>query len=120
MLSVNVNESFQLSSSPMESSNGPDSTDGLPSIDFSDSPPSLPTICTDVNVVPEHERNELQQSISNLEGKVFENFQFRVSSLGRFASGMAKSKSAYEQKCLLDLAKVIIFFNWVLQERLHS
>ncbi|KAM1549563.1 hypothetical protein ACFX15_010117 [Malus domestica] len=54
----------------MESSNGPDSTDGLPSIDFSDSPPPLPTICTDVNVVPEHEKNELQQSISNLEGEI--------------------------------------------------
>ncbi|KAM1243281.1 hypothetical protein TB2_034342 [Malus domestica] len=72
---VNVNESFQSSSSPIESSNGPDSTNGLPSIDFSDSPPPLPTICTDVNVVPEHKKNELQQTISNLGGEITQLFQ---------------------------------------------
>lgn len=66
--SANVNES--LKSSPMESN--PDSLNGLPSVsDLPDSPP-LPTIYTDVNVVPEHEKNELQQSISSLEGRVFE------------------------------------------------
>lgn len=74
LVSVSAKESFQ--TSHMESN--PDSIDGLPPVSyFSDSPP-LPTICTDVNVIPEHEKNELQQSISNLEGKVFE-FQFQVS-----------------------------------------
>lgn len=74
LVSVSAKESFQ--TSHMESN--PDSIDGLPPVSyFSDSPP-LPIICTDVNVIPEHEKNELQQSISNLEGKVFE-FQFQVS-----------------------------------------
>lgn len=74
LVSVSAKESFQ--TSHMESN--PDSIDGLPPVSyFSDSPP-LPIICTDVTVIPEHEKNELQQSISNLEGKVFE-FQFQVS-----------------------------------------
>lgn len=74
LVSVSAKESFQ--TSHMESN--PDSIHRLPPVSyFSDSPP-LPTICTDVNVIPEHEKNELQQSISNLEGKVFE-FQFQVS-----------------------------------------
>lgn len=65
--SVNVKE--PLKSSPMESN--PDSSDGFPpDSDLSDSPP-LPTIYTDVNVVPEHEKNQLQLSISNLEGMIF-------------------------------------------------
>ncbi|PQQ11437.1 kinesin-like protein KIFC3 [Prunus yedoensis var. nudiflora] len=66
LVSVSAKESFQ--TSHMESN--PDSIDGLPPVSyFSDSPP-LPTICTDVNVIPEHEKNELQQSISNLEGEI--------------------------------------------------
>ncbi|KAF3454370.1 hypothetical protein FNV43_RR04817 [Rhamnella rubrinervis] len=66
--SADVNES--LKSSPMESN--PDSLNGLPPVsDLPDSPP-IPPIYTDVNVVPEHEKDELQQSISCLEGRVFE------------------------------------------------
>ncbi|KAI5326569.1 PREDICTED: kinesin [Prunus dulcis] len=66
LVSVSAKESFQ--TSHMESN--PDSIDGLPPVSyFSDSPP-LPIICTDVNVIPEHEKNELQQSISNLEGEI--------------------------------------------------
>ncbi|XP_021817557.1 kinesin-like protein KIN-14U isoform X1 [Prunus avium] len=66
LVSVSAKESFH--TSHMESN--PDSIDRLPPVSyFSDSPP-LPTICTDVNVIPEHEKNELQQSISNLEGEI--------------------------------------------------
>ncbi|XP_008218171.1 PREDICTED: kinesin-like protein KIFC3 [Prunus mume] len=66
LVSVSAKEFFQ--TSHMESNS--DSIDGLPPVSyFSDSPP-LPTICTDVNVIPEHEKNELQQSISNLEGEI--------------------------------------------------
>ncbi|PRQ41964.1 putative minus-end-directed kinesin ATPase [Rosa chinensis] len=57
-----------LESAPMESN--PDSSDGLPPVSYlSDSPP-LPATCTDVNVVPEHEKNQLQQSICSLEGEI--------------------------------------------------
>ncbi|GMN25304.1 hypothetical protein TIFTF001_000875 [Ficus carica] len=50
----------------------PDSPDGLPLIsEMSDSPP-LPTIFTDVNVIPEHDKNGLLQSMSNLEGEIAE------------------------------------------------
>ncbi|BFG37089.1 hypothetical protein CerSpe_233630 [Prunus speciosa] len=66
LVSVSAKESFQTS----HMVSNPDSIDGLPPVSyFSDSPP-LPTICTDVNVIPEHEKNELQQSISNLEGEI--------------------------------------------------
>lgn len=37
----------------------PDSIDGLPAVSYSN----------DVNVVPEHEKNQLQQTVCNLEGK---------------------------------------------------
>ncbi|KAA8544993.1 hypothetical protein F0562_019790 [Nyssa sinensis] len=48
----------------------PDSLDGLPqSSELPDSPP-VSALYTDVNVVPEHEKNELEQSISNLEGEI--------------------------------------------------
>lgn len=67
--SVNVLKEQHFKSSPMESN--PDSPDGLPLIsEMSDSPP-LPTIFTDVNVIPEHDKNRLLQSMSNLEGKNF-------------------------------------------------
>ncbi|KAJ7973431.1 Kinesin-like protein [Quillaja saponaria] len=47
-----------------------DSLDGFPPAgDFVDSPP-IPAIYTDVSVVPEHEKNELEQSILNLEGEI--------------------------------------------------
>ncbi|KAH7543186.1 hypothetical protein FEM48_Zijuj02G0156800 [Ziziphus jujuba var. spinosa] len=63
-----ANLKVSLNTSPMESN--PDSLDGLPPVsDLLDSPP-LPTIYTDVNVVPEQEKNELQQSISSLEGEI--------------------------------------------------
>ncbi|KAK9215317.1 hypothetical protein WN944_007322 [Citrus x changshan-huyou] len=59
-----------LKSSPMESTL--ESSDGLPPVpDLPDSPP-LPFICTDVNVVPEQQKNELEQSIINLEGEIVE------------------------------------------------
>ncbi|KAJ0013252.1 hypothetical protein Pint_20597 [Pistacia integerrima] len=61
--------SLNLKSSLMGSN--PDSLDGLPPIsDLSDSLPPLPSIYTDVNVVPEHQKTELEQSISNLEGEL--------------------------------------------------
>ncbi|XP_031284334.1 kinesin-like protein KIN-14U [Pistacia vera] len=61
--------SLNLKSSPMGSN--PDSLDALPPIsDLSDSLPPLPSIYTDVNVVPEHQKTELEQSISNLEGEL--------------------------------------------------
>ncbi|XP_057963011.1 kinesin-like protein KIN-14U [Malania oleifera] len=46
-----------------------DSLDGLPLASELDSPP-LPAIYTDVNVVPEHEKNELRKTITNLEGEL--------------------------------------------------
>ena len=56
-----------LTSSPMGSN--PDSLNGLPPVpDLPDSPP-LSTIFCDVNVVPEQEKSELEQSIINFEGK---------------------------------------------------
>lgn len=62
-----------LKSSPMESTI--ESIDGLPPVpDLPDSP-RLPLICTDVNVVPEQQKNELEQSIINLEGEKSFKFQ---------------------------------------------
>lgn len=47
-----------------------DSFNGLPPVsELADSPP-LPTIFTDVNVVPEQEKSQLEQLISNLEGNI--------------------------------------------------
>ncbi|GKV07366.1 hypothetical protein SLEP1_g19156 [Rubroshorea leprosula] len=47
-----------------------DSFTGLPPVsELADSPP-LPTIFTDVNVVPEQEKSQLEQLISNLEGEI--------------------------------------------------
>lgn len=57
-----------LESLPMGSHSDP-SCGLLPSSKFSDSPP-LPTVYTDVTVVPEHEKHELKQTIANLEGLV--------------------------------------------------
>lgn len=54
-----------------------DSNDGSPPVSYFSDSSLLPTTCTDVNVVPEHEKNELQQSMSNLEGKVL-NFSFQI------------------------------------------
>ncbi|KDP23612.1 hypothetical protein JCGZ_23445 [Jatropha curcas] len=59
------NEKGSIKSSPMGSNL--DYLDGMPlETDLLDLPPPL-TIYTDVNVVPEQEKNELEQSISNLE-----------------------------------------------------
>lgn len=58
--------SLPLESSFMESNSG--SLDGLPrSPELSDSSPVVNGY-TDVNVVPEHEKHELEQVIVNLEG----------------------------------------------------
>ncbi|XP_062004098.1 kinesin-like protein KIN-14U [Rosa rugosa] len=57
-----------LESAPMESN--PDSSDGLPPVSYSSDSPPLPATCTDVNVVPEQQKNQLQQSICNLEGEI--------------------------------------------------
>lgn len=63
------NANGSLKSSPMGSS--PGYPDGLPpESDLPDSS-SPPTVYTDVNIVPEHEMNELEKSILNLEGKSF-------------------------------------------------
>ncbi|KAL7234919.1 hypothetical protein ACSBR1_018399 [Camellia fascicularis] len=48
----------------------PDSPDALlPPSEIPD-PPPVPTISIDVNVVPEHEKDELERTISNLEGEI--------------------------------------------------
>lgn len=57
----------ETSSSPMGSN--PDSLDGLPPVPVLPDSPPLSTIFCDVNVVPEQEKNELEQSIVKLEGK---------------------------------------------------
>ncbi|OMO98908.1 hypothetical protein COLO4_13635 [Corchorus olitorius] len=59
-----------LTSSPMESS--PDSLNGLPPPSDMPDSPSLSTIFCDVNVVPEQEKIELEQSIQNLQGEIAE------------------------------------------------
>lgn len=58
------------SSSPVGSSS--DSSTGLTPAPMSSGSPllALRSICTDVNVVPEHTQTELHQSILNLEGEV--------------------------------------------------
>lgn len=57
-----------LKSSPMGSD--PDSLDGLPlASELPESPP-LPAVYTDVNVIPEHEKQELEQTILNLEEEI--------------------------------------------------
>jgi hypothetical protein len=58
-----------LKSYPMGSS--PDSLDGISPVSELHDAPTIPAIYTDVNVVPEHEKNELKQLILNLEGKIF-------------------------------------------------
>lgn len=57
----------------VESSSGlnSDSADGLPSVSEMPESPPPPTEFTDVNVVPEHEKKEFEESISNLQGKFF-------------------------------------------------
>lgn len=58
-----VIEAFKSTSSNLN----PDSVNGSPAVaEFPDSPP-VSTIYTDVGVIPEHEKNELEQLISNLE-----------------------------------------------------
>ncbi|XP_059440130.1 kinesin-like protein KIN-14U [Corylus avellana] len=57
-----------LKSSPMGSS--PDSLDGISPVSELHDAPTIPAIYTDVNVVPEHEKNELKQLILNLEGEI--------------------------------------------------
>ncbi|KAG2694957.1 hypothetical protein I3843_08G167000 [Carya illinoinensis] len=57
-----------LKSFPMESN--PDSLDGLSPVSELLNSPSIPAIYTDVNVVPEYVKNELEQSILNLEEEI--------------------------------------------------
>ena len=47
-----------------------DSPDGLLSASEMPESPLFPAVSTDVNVVPEHEKNELETKIVNLEGKI--------------------------------------------------
>ncbi|CAH2044563.1 unnamed protein product [Thlaspi arvense] len=54
-------EEILISQSPVSSMSVPESIE---------SPQPVPLVYTDVNVVPEHERNELEKSISSLEGEV--------------------------------------------------
>ncbi|KAI9098967.1 hypothetical protein K1719_024734 [Acacia pycnantha] len=64
--SENVIEAFKSTSSNLN----PDSVNGsLAAAEFPDSPP-VSTIYTDVGVIPEHEKNEQEQLISNLEREV--------------------------------------------------
>lgn len=74
LISLSLDNAIEsLNSSPMESSLDFPGEMPLES-DLLDLPP-LPTNCTDVNVVPEHEKNNFELSISNLEGKIF-NFDY--------------------------------------------
>lgn len=52
-----------------------DSIDGNPTASRSPESPLVDTF-TDVNVVPEHEKNQLEQTISNLEGKIIQKLMF--------------------------------------------
>ncbi|KAK8589384.1 hypothetical protein V6N13_088235 [Hibiscus sabdariffa] len=61
---------FLTSSSPVGSN--PDSLNGLPPLSDLPDSPSLSTIFCDVNVVPEHERSQLEQSIQKLQGEIDE------------------------------------------------
>ncbi|XP_028770774.1 kinesin-like protein KIN-14U [Neltuma alba] len=64
--SENVTEAFKTTSWNLN----PDSINGsLSAAEFPDSPP-VSTIYTDVGVIPEHEKNELEQLMSNLEREV--------------------------------------------------
>ncbi|KAJ4900700.1 P-loop containing nucleoside triphosphate hydrolases superfamily protein [Raphanus sativus] len=56
-------EEILISQSPVSSMSVPESFE---------SPQPVPLVYTDVTVVPEHERNELEKSISSLEGEVLE------------------------------------------------
>ncbi|GFZ02844.1 P-loop containing nucleoside triphosphate hydrolases superfamily protein [Actinidia rufa] len=47
-----------------------DSPDGLLSVSEMPESPLFPAVSTDVNVVPEHEKNELETKIVNLEGEI--------------------------------------------------
>lgn len=68
--SENVIEAFKSTSSNLN----PDSVNGSPAAaEFPDSPP-VSTIYTDVGVIPEHEKNEQEQLISNLERIVSRHF----------------------------------------------
>ncbi|XP_010245378.1 PREDICTED: kinesin-like protein KIN-14D isoform X2 [Nelumbo nucifera] len=65
--SEKVRESMEMESPP---GSNQDSFDGLPPVSESpDSPPALAAY-TDVNVVPEHEKKTLEQTILNLEGEI--------------------------------------------------
>ncbi|KAL4354931.1 hypothetical protein GQ457_06G019920 [Hibiscus cannabinus] len=61
---------FLASSSPVGSN--PDSLNGLPPLSDLPDSPSLSTIFCDVNVVPEHEKSQLEQSIQKLQGEIDE------------------------------------------------
>ncbi|XP_024007005.1 kinesin-like protein KIN-14U isoform X2 [Eutrema salsugineum] len=52
-----------------------------------ESPQPVPLVYTDVNVVPEHERNELEKSISSLEGEVLE-LKLKLKSLDEKRKGV--------------------------------
>nr|QWT43336.1 kinesin-like protein KIN14G [Citrullus lanatus] len=47
-----------------------DSSNGIPPTLVSSDLPPLPSVYTDVNIVPEHKKTELHQSILNLEGEI--------------------------------------------------
>lgn len=59
---------------PTSLNSNPDSVDAFPAAaQFPDSP-NVSTIYTDVGVIPEHEKNELEQLISNLESTMSRQF----------------------------------------------
>ncbi|XP_058076732.1 kinesin-like protein KIN-14U [Magnolia sinica] len=57
---------------PLETSLGLklDSFNGLPAVSQLPESPPVPTVYTDVNVVPEHEKKGLEEAISNLQGEI--------------------------------------------------
>ncbi|KAF8392541.1 hypothetical protein HHK36_022886 [Tetracentron sinense] len=67
---------------PMETPLGmnPDSFEGLPLVSELLESPTTPAVYTDVNVVPEHEKKALEQTILNLEGEI-EGLRLRQRSL---------------------------------------
>lgn len=86
-----------LQSLPMELLSDP-SCGLLPGSKFSDSPP-LPAVYTDVTVVPEHEKQELKQTIANLEGSIHDFTRCQSTFFG-----VNRSLICWTWKCRRDIA----------------
>lgn len=95
----------------------PDSLDGFSPVSELHDSPSIPSICTDVNVIPEHEKNELEQLILNLEGEIA---QLRL----KHRSFAARRREALNK--ILDIkGSIRVFcrfrpFLWTDKRRIHE